>query len=379
MGEALRGALEALGVRTVGGVAALAPGEVEARWGAEGVAVWRLARGEDARRPGVVRVVAERVASVELPMAVERVEPLRFLVRAQLERVVAECVRDGRAVAAVAVTLALDGGTRAGCVRTVTREVRPARPVARLEPLFRQCWALLEEWRLPAPVAGVAVSVPATAPLAADQGDLLVPSWRDAAGRADAVCARLRAVLDPGGTGLVVVHPVAEDAHRPEGTGRWVAADPLALGAAPVPSAPVPSAPAPSAPAPAAPAPAVPAPAVPAWPSASSGVVREAPGVPYGVVAAGGAHAAPVAAVLRLLPVPEVIQVEQPHGCPEALWWRGGRLALTAVHGPERLDGAWWRGAADVRDYWRGVAEGEGELLFYHQPGAGWYLQGWYD
>lgn len=307
------------------------------------MAAWRLARGEDLRRPGVVRVGVERGVGVELPVPVERVEPLRFLVRAQVEQLVAGCVRDGRAVAAVAITLVLDRGRRDGGVRAVTRELRPARPVGRLGPLFDQCWAFLEGWRLPAPVVGVALSVPATAPLAADQGDLLVPSWRDAALQADAVCARLRAELDPGGVGGVVVHPVAGDAHRPEETGRWVAADPMALGEAPVP-------------------------------------VRAA-AAGRGVSGAGDSpgDAAPVEAVLRLLDVPEAVQVERPHGRPEAVWWRGVRLAFVAVVGPERLDGPWWRGEAAVREYWRVTAPPEGDLLLCHQPGAGWVLQGWYD
>jgi hypothetical protein len=208
-----------------------------------------------------------------------------------------------------------------------------------------QGWAMLEQWRLPAPVVGVAVAVVATAPLAADQGDLLVPSWRDAAMQVDAVCARVRAELDPGGDGDVVVRPVAGDAHRPEGAGRWVAADLFAMGEAPLPVDAVPRA--------------APDPAVPT----------------------AGALAAPVVleAVLRLLDPPEPVEVERPHGCPEALWWRGTRWALVAVAGPERLDGNWWRGEATVRDYWRGTVPGEGELLLYHQPGAGWYVQGWYD
>src|SRR5690606_37675975 len=92
--------------------------------------------------------------------------------------------------------------------RTITREVRPARPIARFDPLFDQCKSLLERWTIPAPIIGVTLSIPATAPLAADQGDLLVPSWRDAAANAEAVFARLRATLDPDNTGDVVVQPV---------------------------------------------------------------------------------------------------------------------------------------------------------------------------
>src|SRR5207237_1296898 len=131
---------------------------------------------------------------------------------------VRELVDDARAAASVAITLVLDAGRQwplhddndsdsdsdsngesasplttspasiasassllAIPQRSITREVRPARPIARIEPLFDQCRSLLERWTIPAPIIGVTVSIPATAPLAADQGDLLVPSWRDAA------------------------------------------------------------------------------------------------------------------------------------------------------------------------------------------------------
>lgn len=387
MGDDLREALQALGLRTVGALASLDAGDVEQRWGPEGLVAWRLARGDDARRPGLVRVEAARSASVELPEAVESAEPVLFVLRAQLQRLLQECVHDGRAAAAVAVTLVLDAGrqypiedigTELGGhtsvmktsddstpikaikgsesligikgikgsesligprsrtpdsllgipQRTITREVRPARPLARVEPLFDQCRALLERWRIPAPIIGVTVSIPATAPLAADQGDLLVPSWRDAAMNAEAVFARLRAVLDPENTGQVVVHPEARDTHRVEETGTWVSADPITLASAPLPPPP----------------------------SADS--------------------TAP--AVLRLLKAPEPVEVEAPHGLPDAIWWRGRRLTLASAHGPERLSGDWWRGDGYARDYWRCVAEEEGQMLLFCAE-ARWFVQGWYD
>ena len=55
------------------------------------------------------------------------------------------------------------------------------------------------------------------------------------------------------------------------------------------------------------------------------------------------------------------------------------RLSLASADGPERLSGDWWRADAYARDYWRCVAEGEGELLLYHEAGSQWSLQGWYD
>jgi protein ImuB len=393
MEEDLRDALQALGLRTVGTLASLDAGDIEKRWGPAGLGAWRLAHGDDPRRPGLVRVEAARSASVELPAAVESTEPVLFVLRAQLQRLLRECVEDGRAAASVAITLVLDAGrqypiddigsemrghvhvpetsddtttkeaerktpssllpkqlavteplavTDLSAVsnllsipqRSITREVRPARPLARLEPLFDQCRSLLERWSIPAPIIGVTVSIPATAPLAADQGDLLIPSWRDAAMNAEAVFARLRAVLDPDNTGTVVVHPEAGDSHRPEDTGHWISADAMALGAAPIP-APIPA-------------------LIPTSPT-------------------------PTDAVLRLLDTPEPVDVECPHGIPDAVWWRGRRLSIASANGPERLSGDWWRADAYARDYWRCVADEEGELLLYHEAGAHWYLQGWYD
>jgi protein ImuB len=389
MDDDLRDALRALGLRTVGALASLAPGDIERRWGAEGLTAWRLAHGDDARRPGLVRVEATRSTSVELPAAVESTAPVLFVLRAQLDRLVRELVNDGRSAAAVSITLILDAGrqwpleevgsdgrdheafpetssdaaigsTHIGAAhlgttprphesltpssllgipqRSITREVRPARPLARLDPLFDQCRALLERWVIPAPIIGVTVSIPATAPLAADQGDLLVPSWRDAAMNAESVFARLRAALDPDNAGDVVVRAIAGDAHKPEATGQWVSADAITQASAPVP------------------------------------------------VASHDSDEVSPPAVLRLLDAPEVVDVEAPRGVPAAMWWRGRRLSIAHADGPERLSGDWWRADAFARDYWRCDAEGEGELLVYGESAANtitapvrWFVQGWYD
>lgn len=416
MPDELRDALRMLGLTTVGALAALSAGDVEQRWGAEGLTAWRLAHGDDPRRPGLVRVEAARSTSVELPGAVESAEPILFVLRAQLQRLLQQCVHDGRAAAAVAITLVLDagrqypieeigselrghvhvpetsddsvslpvaknrqqeaggrereaGGDDTPCSpppaprfrppvpatsaprttpsllgvpqRTITREVRPARPLARLEPLFDQCRALLERWAIPAPVIGVTVSIPATAPLAADQGDLLVPSWRDAAMNAEAVFARLRAVLDPDNRGDVVVHPQSRDTHRTEEAGAWMPADAIALASAPLPT------------------------------SRGTGAGASAVEAPVG-------HTPPAPAVLRLLPAPDPVDVELPRGIPAAVWWRGRRIDIVHTHGPERLSGDWWRGDGYARDYWRCTASPDGDFLLYHTE-AGWYLQGWYD
>jgi hypothetical protein len=325
-----------------------------------------------------VRVEAARSAGVELPAPAEGSAPVLFAMRALLERLVRELVEDGRAAASIAITLVLDAGrswplddapdvdtshpshAKADQLlaiphRTITREVRPARPSARFDPLFDQCRALLEKWTIPAPIIGVTLSIPATAPLAADQGDLLIASWRDAAMNAEAVFARLRTALDPDNIGDVIVHPVAGDSHRPEHAAHWGSADAVEL-------------------------------AKPESPRTKEKNAKEdiassplsAMHAPHASAADTSATNAPVTPVLRLLDAPEVVDVEESAGLPDAVWWRGRRLTVTHADGPERLSGDWWREDSYARDYWRCGADGEGDLLLYRETSQ-WYLQGWYD
>jgi hypothetical protein len=223
MDEPMAEALSALGVRTAGALAALPPDDVEQRWGRTGLAAWRLARGDDRRRPGLATTEFPRTASADLTPSVETMEPVLFLVRAALDRLLAGLVADGRAAATLAITLTLDdarGAATTAPAHTITREVRLAHPMARLVPLFESCRALLDRWPLPAPACGVTVAVVATAPLAGEQCDLLDPSWHDPAA-ADAAFARLRAELGAD----AIVMPVTSDTHRPERAGAWLPMD----------------------------------------------------------------------------------------------------------------------------------------------------------
>jgi nucleotidyltransferase/DNA polymerase involved in DNA repair len=392
----LRAALEALGLRTLGAFAALEAGDVEARWGAGGLASWRLARGDDPRRPGLTRVEAPRAVHAELPHPAETVTPVGFLVRAALERLVADLVRDGRSAAAVAITLELDvarhnteehlqllldpptaasreqaraaSGVRTSshldgwdrATRTITREVRPARPLARVEPLVEQCRSLLERWTLPAAVTGVTVHIPATAPLAADQGDLLLPSWRDMAASADGVLSRLTAALDPDGRGDVVVHPEAADAHRYDRAGTWIRAEAWTLAEQAERSRVRETM-------------ARDVIARDATPGDAGVVTRDVTPAEHGATSPNLEHAA-----LRLLELPEVVTVLCANGVPRVLEWRGVRQTLTRATGPERLTGDWWRHDAFAREYWRCRIDGEGDVLVY-QEGAAWRVQGWFD
>jgi protein ImuB len=349
MDDGMAEALAALGVRTAGALAVLPPGDVEQRWGRTGLLAWRLAQGDDRRRPGLATTEFPRTASADLSPSVETMEPVLFLLRAALDRLLAGLVADGRAAATLAITLTLDDARGAAIdapVHTVTREVRLAHPMARLVPLFERCRALLDRWTLTAPVCGVTVAIVATAPLAGEQGDLLDPSWHDPAA-ADAAFARLRAEL---GADAIVV-PVRADTHRPEREGAWVA-----LGEND------------------------------AYRTRESADRPQAPG-PRPQAPAGDSRItnhdddSPVPSCSRQLESPEPVEVECADGQPRILWWRGRRLRIEHPAGPERLAGDWWKDQY-TRDYWRCEdPDGEGTIVLYHEhsSGSAWFVQGWYD
>jgi protein ImuB len=347
MDEEFRESLVSLGLRTAGALAALDPGEVERRWGAEGLESWRLANGDDPRRPVLARTDAARFVSTELAMSAATMEPVLFIVRAALGQLVDALVHDGRAAAAIAITLTLDdarsaipsgvistnGARHNEVLHTVTREVRPAKPVARVAPLFERCRAMLDQWTLTAPVSAVTVTVTATAPLGAEQGDLLAAAWRDPAA-ADAAFERLRATLGAGS----VVRPIACDEYRPEKCGAWVE------------------------------------------------VTDDRRQTADGSLADGRRQTADdsldngqqTAVSSRLLDTPEQVDVDAPRGMPRILWWRGRRVVITCARGPERLSGDWWKDSY-AREYWRCESDELARDFLLYRDTGGWRLQGWYD
>ena len=62
---------------------------------------------------------------------------------------------------------------------------------------------------------------------------------------------------------------------------------------------------------------------------------------------------------------------------PRAVRWRGRRIALSHVTGPELVSGDWWRDDGYHRAYWQGEGDGM-ELVLFRERDA-WYVQGWYD
>jgi hypothetical protein len=319
MDTELRDTLASLGLTTAGQLAALDPGNVEQRFGPAGLAAWRLARGEDQRRPTLARPVPDDTVAIELPSPAETLEPVLFLVRAALGRLIAQAARDGMAVAALEVELKLDEAT----AQSASRRITLAFPLARLEPLFEQCRAMLEDWTLEAPVLGVIVRITERANPWGEQGDLLHTGWRDPAA-AEAAFARLRAALGAD----AVVRPVALDGFAPERRG--------------------------------------------AWDENGTTARQQDDGdpEPKSLAALPPGHPA---ALLRLLHPPEPIEVAPD---ASAFTWRGRRWPITERGNVERLSGDWCA-SPYARDYCSWVSEGTAFVVFL--SGGTWSVHGWYD
>ncbi|MBI3567745.1 MAG: hypothetical protein HY084_06020, partial [Gemmatimonadetes bacterium] len=237
------------------------------------------------------------------------------------------------------------GATPGALAHTITREARPARPLARVAPLFERCRALLDTWTLTAPVCAVAVAVSATAPLAAEQGDLLAASWRDP-GAADAAFERLRSTLGAG----TVVRPVARDEHRPEKAGVWTELHDDEAG--------------------------------PTERHAGACSVQGVEPTARDADACNVQGQAPASntmlALARLLERPERVDVETARGVPRVVRWRAQRIAIADARGPERVSGDWWKDPY-ARDYWRCASDELAREFLLYRDASGWSLQGWFD
>jgi protein ImuB len=189
----LREAFERWGIRTAGELAALPPSQVSLRLGEAGARACRLARGED-DEPFVPRFPTDALEEgLDLDYAVYELEPLSFLLRGLVDRVLQRLACRSLACAGLTVRLALD--PRGLDVRNVPIAA-PTRESATLINLAR-----LDLARKPpsGPVVGIRLlALPAR--VRATQLDLLRPAG-PAPDRLAATMARLAALVGPENVG----------------------------------------------------------------------------------------------------------------------------------------------------------------------------------
>jgi len=342
----LRETLALLGIRSCGALADLDAADVELRFGAPGVAAWRLARAEDPRWP--FRPPAPGVASAEAEFdpPIDSTEPLRFVLPGLIDAVCRQLAARQRIPARLRLVLAVDGVER----HDDAREVRPARATADARVLAELCRRAAEEPPADGPLAGVRLEAVDEGAARADQLDAFRPPAPDPG----ALHAALLPVFARWGDGALSA-AVLHGAHLPAEHAAW---EPLGSDA------------------------------IAAFAHAHPAPPDEATA---GVTELGRAC---LDLCLRRLPEPRPVRVREGAGrrplevevqsveraplggagesFPQGAW-------KTRCEGPERISGGWWA-AGSAREYWR-VESPEGWLavVFRDAAAGGWYLEGWYD
>jgi protein ImuB len=321
MPEELRESLAMLGLVRCADLGRLTAGEVELRFGAEGLSAWRLARGDDPRWPFRPAPPERPRAGVELEAPVETTEPLRFLLPGLVGAVVEALSRRQRIPASLRLLLHLADGA------TVARGARPARPTAEERVLVELCRAALEAAPLPAPLTGLELEGEEGAG-SADQLDVFRPAAPDPGSVHTALLPLLARWGEEG-----LSRAAARGAHLPEERVVWEA--------------------------------------------------RGERGIPELARRLEPAPPRPVRPHLPLClrrhaePLPVTVEVDAA-GRPRLLRLPDSALRLRA-EGPERLSGRWWAGGY-AREYW--LCEGEDgclRLLYRDGLGGEWREEGWYD
>ena len=351
---ALATLLDGIGVETCGELAALEGESVEVRLGAEGVRLWKLARGEDDRLIFTPMPRELPHASLEWSdYTLTDTERLLFSVNALLGTVCEKLMERGSLSREMTLDLALANGA------TLTTAVRSGQATASRKTWLRLVRTLLERMVLPAGVVGLTLRAATVVTDIGQQGDLFDRGFATAA----ATEAALASLAEEQGDVVVVpentAHPLVErrtkwveqreggrgtreggKRRKPSGRSSRIESPPEGL---PSPVSRLPS----------------PVSLVPLSSSPSSTLT------------------------LYLLPTPRAIEARteerRDHMLPTGYRDGGAWYGILSAAGPDRVSGERW-GEAYAREYFRCIVDDGGMVWLYHDARAdGWYLHGWWD
>ncbi|WP_242339090.1 MULTISPECIES: DNA polymerase Y family protein [Anaeromyxobacter] len=318
--------LRGLGIADAGALARLPAGTLAHRFGPDGVAAARLARGEDDTPLSPYLPETLPVEALELEAPAESAEPLLFALKRLADRVAARLAGRGLGATRLKVVLKLDPR---GEERVIVPLAQPTASAARwLVPAKEHVFSL----RLPGAVTAVELAAIEVAPIAVEQ--LAIDDRPEALAALETVLARLGVRLGEGA--IFAAEPV--ERYRPEAAYR----------------------------------------AVPFRPAvARASALRSLGGSPgAGALAPSAAEPRPT----RLVDPPTPIQAEGEGGRVTALRVEGRARAVLAMEGPERLRGEWWVPAPFDRDYYRVRLDGLGDCWVYRDAADGrLYLHGYFD
>jgi protein ImuB len=193
------------GIGTLGMLAALAEKDLVARMGQAGKRLSQRARGELSHLFQPIEPQFTLAERMELDSPVELLDSLLFVVGAMLDQLIVRAKARIIALAAVTVTLQLDGGA------THTRTVRPALPANDKQLWIKLLHLDLEAHPPPAAVLTVALDAEPGSTSKVQLG-LFSPQLPEAS-RLDVTLARIRAIVGEENVGRAVLL----DTHAPDG------------------------------------------------------------------------------------------------------------------------------------------------------------------
>jgi nucleotidyltransferase/DNA polymerase involved in DNA repair len=337
-----------MGIRKVDALQRLPSRQLEARFGPAGRRVWRLAHGIDPRRPTTPPSRREKRVVLPLLNPCVHLEPLLFILRPGLERLVDEQAQQGQAVSRLRIEMKREWG------EGFSIDIVPSGPLTdhqtlfhlariRLEQSFHhladQQWAQSQQHaHSVGAVIEVSVEVLNSAPISPSQPDLFMSCHHDPL-VIEAVLTRLCGRLGEEAVSVAEIH----DEYRPEEHGRWVSllkatamAEPLRTRGKRRPKA-------------------LEKPSPPPLRRLNMPFVR-----------------------LRLLePSKKIERIDEQRFLLNGMG--EGRLMVRKWHGPERLSGHWWKDGYD-RDYYWALASDKRLFWIYQERNRGhWFLHGWLD
>jgi hypothetical protein len=357
--------LDGIGVETCGDLAALEGESVEIRLGADGVRLWKLARGDDDRL--IFKPLPRELPHASLEWSdytLTDTERLLFSVNALLGTVCEKLIERGSLARELTLDLALANRN------VLATPIRAGRATASRKTWLRLAKMALERMVLPAGVTGLTLRAATIITDEGSQGDLFDRGFATAA----ATEAALASLAEEQGDVVVVPqnseHPLVERRTRwieqkdkenreqkkgNRGKRKRQTADQLPNDQ------------------PAAPDPGSLHSGSPVFPGSQFPVPRLVP----------SAHPPDSRLTLYLLPTPRAIEAHieerRDHVLPTAYRDGGAWYKVLSSAGPDRVSGERW-GEAYAREYFRCVVDDGGMVWLYHDARAdGWYLHGWWD
>jgi nucleotidyltransferase/DNA polymerase involved in DNA repair len=367
--------LDGIGVETCGELAALAGESVEVRLGADGVRLWKLARGDDDRLIFAPIPRALPHASLEWSdYALTDTERLLFSVNALLGTVCEKLLDRGSLAREMTLELKLASGN------ALTHAMRAGRATASRKTWLRLARTSLERMVLPAGVVGLTLYAAAIVTDEGHQGDLFDRGFATAA----ATEAALASLAEEQGDVVVVpentAHPLVERrtkwvGNRELGTGNGATKKRKGRARVPKPQLAADSR--------------QPTEQVVSGEELAASVPIRPPSAgtrPFPVPTLSiDSHRPPSAGrlTLYLLPTPRAIEVRtetrRDHVVPTEYRDGGATYEILSVAGPDRVSGERW-GEGYAREYFRCIVDDGGMVWLYRDARAdGWYLHGWWD